>query len=525
MKNKFKILITFSLFVLLLSGCGRKETLNNVISDKTELSVYSIAEDKTKIVKNEIKVDKITNDEINTQLHNSGVLKDDINAEKVFKKNNDSKLLQINYSNNFVEYIKSLSKEDEYLTITCIANTYLEAYDYDQVVITNNGESFKSNNIDYSKYIKFNDDLKNPYLDKEKSETTKEENVKNEYLQVEKLFDTINENYTENDLLISPISTYGTLNILYSGSKGETKALLKKYIDDTDKIQKDYSTLVQNTDFDLSNALFYHKGGTDNKTCNSTFAKNVENYKTEIYSTNMNLQNTSLETFNKWVSGKTKNKITNFMTAVSNTTQLYPISINQFDILFNSYPVQSTFTTSDDQTLTKTFINLQGDKTIFDDDNITVVSSNINNNNYKLVCIMPNKTTKLSDINLSNIITKSEKTDKEIYIPIINNISNLKLQKSLSSDLNLIFTNNADFSNMFDNTTSSFGVSEIGQINLLTIDSQYKLATENVESIENTENSTENNINENSVIFNKSFYYLIIDNSTDEVIFIGEYTK
>lgn len=485
------LLLAMLLIITTLVGCGRKTEKVDIIKEGTTITFYAWSENKDAIEMKAEKVEMITNDNINKKIQEYSILPSNVNIQSVEKLDPEVKLLQIDYTSNFSQYISSLDQSEEYLTVTTIVNTFLDAYGYDKVKLTCNGEAFKTENRDYSEFIEFTKDLKNPYYVEEVVEEPEPEII-DEYAKMTTLFDAIDNTYEGTNLLISPISIFTELSILDDAAVNETKDLIDGYLGNQRDIKNNYESLLIDPNLKLYNAIFYHKGGTDSKEITVEFAKELEKYQTEIFNSNMNLRDTSLATVNNWVSAKTKNDIPKFLTTISKDTQLYLININKFDLKFNSSVYNLEFETDEDSTKLVKMIEFTGDKFYYETEAATGIGMDVNNARYKLVCIMPNNSrSKLSSINLTEFMETESTINKNCYIPIISINNTTKLNKPLSSlELAPIFTEKSDFSAMFDNVTKSFGVTEIAQINYFNFNSSYN-TDDSVNLVSNSENNNQ----------------------------------
>lgn len=585
MCKKYKILfLTTLLAILSLVGCARKDAKNDIIKEGTTINFYAWTENEDALEIKAERLETITNENINLKIQEYGILPSNVNIQSVTKVDEETKLLQIDYTANFSQYLSSLDASQEYLTVTTIVNTYLDAYAYNQVKLTCNNEPIKTSNKDYSEFVSFTNDLKNPHYVVE--EVVEEEpEIVDEYAKMTALFDTIDNTYEGSNLLISPISIQTELSILDDAAVNETKDILETYLEDQKSIKDSYASLLVDPNLKLYNAIFYHKGGTDSKEMTVEFGKELEKYQTEVFSSNMNLRDTSLATVNNWVAAKTKNDIPKFLTTIPNTTQLYLVNINKFDLKFNNPVYNLEFETDEDDTKLVKMMEFSGEKSYYETEAATGIGMDVNNARYKVICIMPNNARfDLSSINLTEFISTETIIDKNCYIPIISINNVAKLNKPLSTlELTPIFTEKADFSAMFDKVTNTFGVSEIAQINYFNFNSSYNTddslnlisdsETENIEatesndteikeevkvenkeeikepepseevvkeesvSVDNEEkiateedtNKLENNTElvdvANSYVLSQKFYYMIIDNKTESVIFLGKYSR
>lgn len=584
-KNSFIFLLCIT---MLLTGCGRKDLVNTVIKDGTEVNIYSWTENKKTFEIKKCTVEKITPTTITEQIQKLSILPTNVLLEKVFIEDKEIKTLNLYFSANLNQYLNSLDEEMEYLTVTAITNTFLKSYEYDNLLIFAGEESFTTEYRDFSKPLKIVEKMENPfYKEPEPEEEEKEPEIINEFLEVSTLFEIIQDTYKGN-AVFSPIATNGLLSMVADGASDETKTLITDYILDIDTFKENYKKIINNSDFKMNNVFIHHKGGSNVKECTKEFAKSLETYKAEILYCNMNLQKTALSTFNTWMANKTNNQIPQYLVGIPKNTQVYICNVNKLNIQTSNNVVEKDFIRLEN-TEKVNMLEFTNGLNFYSLDGNTGFSTTLNNNKFTLLCILPADNTKLPDINISKLLTTKTEITYPCYMPIIDELTNNKLSKPLIEyKFKDLFNENAKLDKMFNFPVEN-GITELGQINILNITSQFfvkpepeptptpEVSEENTdvsideesentdtdtdtttedtsdntegeivaaktgevtttETVENTsetetdistEQPTEelpnNNENSEEYVLNKPFYYLIIDNETNEVIFIGKY--
>lgn len=612
--KKIKFSFIFLLCItMLLTGCGRKDLLNTVIKDGTEVHIYSWTENKKTFELKKCTVEKITPTTINEQIQKLGILPTNVLLEKVFIEDKDTKTLSLYFSENFNQYVNSLDEEMEYLTVTAITNTFLKSYEYDNLLIFAGEESFVTKYRDFSKPLTIVSKMENPFYKEPEPEEEKEPEIINEFLEVSTLFEIIQNSYKGN-AVFSPIATNGLLSMVADGASDETKTLITDYLLDVDTFKKNYEAIIKDSDFKMNNVFIHHKGGANVKECTKEFAKLLETYRVEILYCNMNLQKTALSTFNTWMASKTNNEISQYLVGIPKNTQVYICNVNKLNVQTSNNVVKKEFNHLD-STETVDMLEFTNGLNFYALDETTAFSTTLNNNKFTLLCILPKDNVKLPEINISKLLTTKTEINYPCYMPIINEIANNKLSNPLIeykfADL---FNANAKLDKMFNFPVEN-GITELGQINMLNITSQFFVEIEPEtpetpevpettepseelpeENINNTDETSEETSDEESVeeeteeskeidknseetndsseddivaaktgdtegtstteeisvetsaeietptqeieiteelpdnsniseeyVLNKPFYYLIIDNETNEIIFIGKY--
>lgn len=67
----------------------------------------------------------------------------------------DSAILLIDLSSDFQDYVTSMGSSREYLTLGCLSNTFLTAYQADRIQLTIEGNPLETGHNEYSNYLEF----------------------------------------------------------------------------------------------------------------------------------------------------------------------------------------------------------------------------------------------------------------------------------------------------------------------------------------------------------------------------------
>lgn len=122
------------------------------------IKVYYSNSDASGFENEEVSIESLSSDEVLKALVGKGVLPVDVSllSFKEFEKDGD-KVLDIDFSEEFNTYIKTLGSSSEYYIVGSICNTFLDAYGCDKVHITVDGEIFATGHAEYPGYMgKFN---------------------------------------------------------------------------------------------------------------------------------------------------------------------------------------------------------------------------------------------------------------------------------------------------------------------------------------------------------------------------------
>lgn len=122
------------------------------------IKVYYSNSDASGFESEEVAIGSLSSNEVLKALVDKGVLPVDVSllSFKEFEKDNE-KLLELDFSDKFNTYIKTLGTSAEYYIVGSICNTFLDAYGSDKIHITVNGDVFTTGHAEYPGYMgKFN---------------------------------------------------------------------------------------------------------------------------------------------------------------------------------------------------------------------------------------------------------------------------------------------------------------------------------------------------------------------------------
>lgn len=122
------------------------------------IKVYYSNSDASGFESEEVAIGSLSSNEVLKALVDKGVLPVDVSllSFKEFEKDNE-KLLELDFSDKFITYIKTLGTSAEYYIVGSICNTFLDAYGSDKIHITVNGDVFTTGHAEYLGYMgKFN---------------------------------------------------------------------------------------------------------------------------------------------------------------------------------------------------------------------------------------------------------------------------------------------------------------------------------------------------------------------------------
>ena len=177
MKSKWKVFVTFVVAVLVMGGCAKKEQVkeeNSKIESEdmdSENSTDEAPEEKEDAVEKQVRiyfgnadasdfetenvlVQQISADEIWSQLIEKGVIPMDVTILSCKETEQEGKkALELDLSEKFSTYLNGQGSSGEYLTVGCICNTFLDAFDGESIRITVDGKKLETGHAEYPGYL------------------------------------------------------------------------------------------------------------------------------------------------------------------------------------------------------------------------------------------------------------------------------------------------------------------------------------------------------------------------------------
>jgi serpin B len=345
------------------------------------------------------------------------------------------------------------------------------------------------------------------------------------------------------NLFFSPLSTYLALMIPYEGARSDTKQEFDKvlHIDNPDllnDIEGFFSNLINWKDssnfLNISNAIWIQ----EKYKIESTYLTNIQKYKADMKSVDfMKRQEVALE-INNWVSKKTNNLIKNIVS---------PNDINEYTRLIISNAIYFIGKWADEfeRRLTKLddFYSISNDvvqtdfmnKTefikYFENDEFQFVSIPYKGHDKSFCIILPQKRyglteieNKLNEALLNNIFNNLEYPKVILSIPKFRLETNYSLIEPLKNlGMKTAFTANADFSGI--TTEEPLLINKINHKAYIEIDEE-KTEAAAVTTVELMAIQAIGPAPKPKIFkADHPFIFLILDNKTKGIIFMGRYVK
>ena len=118
------------------------------------ITVYYSNEDATAFDSEEIQMGSFSAENILNALVDKGVVTADVKILSLEVKETDGKdSIEIDFNNAFASYISSMGTSGEYYIMGGVCNTFLDAYECDQIKITVEGGTLETGHAEYPGYM------------------------------------------------------------------------------------------------------------------------------------------------------------------------------------------------------------------------------------------------------------------------------------------------------------------------------------------------------------------------------------
>lgn len=334
-----------------------------------------------------------------------------------------------------------------------------------------------------------------------------------------KLFDSIE---TTDNLMISPLSLNLALGMLANGAEGDTRLELEKYlcnsIDEYNQFSKDYESTDE---LKIANAAWVSDEFKDN--INDNYRQELkDNYNAKFESLNF-LDPESVNIINNWCSENTNNLIPEIISNLNPEQKMILTNALYFKAAW-----EEEFKESD--TFECEFTNLDGSKSIVDmmcseegiyyeNDYAIGFRKDYKDSKYSFIGILPKDEGefKLTDLDLESFFDSMSYGSVYIRLPKFKSETSLSLVSALQAlGLNDIFSADTQLTGLIDGT--SLYVDDILQKTYIDVNEKGTEAAA-VTAIVMKNTAYHEPIR---IFLDRPFAYMIIDNETDTILFLGK---
>lgn len=355
-----------------------------------------------------------------------------------------------------------------------------------------------------------------------------------------KVFDEIFKGEKTKNIFISPLSISFALSMTYNGADGKTKEGMEKALELSNlsivDLNKESNLLMRtliNADpavkLDIANSLWGKKGVQFNPTFISS---NQEFFKAEVTDLDFS-QKTSLDKINSWVSNNTQKRIEKIMDSIDPDTLLILINAiyfkgdwtNKFD---KELTKDMDFTLADDKKVKASMMSQNDDFKYYKGDNFQAVSLPYGNESISMYTFLPDKDSNLEELEkvladnekVKTVFSSFKKKKGQVVMPKFK----LEYEKKLNDVLKKLgmeeaFAESANFKKMFAKDTPAM-ISEVKHKTFVEVNETGTEAAA-VTSVGVVATSVMIPQEPFKMIMDRPFFYLIRDNTTGSILFMG----
>lgn len=347
-----------------------------------------------------------------------------------------------------------------------------------------------------------------------------------------------NEESTEKNIIISPLSASMALSMLLNGAKNETEnAILNTLGINTDvatnnQTCRDLMDFLPNVDptvtLGIANSIWYRSGFS---VLNSFLDVNQSNFDAQISALNFSDPNAK-NIINGWVENATNKKIKEIVDDISDEHVMFLINATYFNA-----PWKTTFDKSKTQNMAfqqanGTYIQVPMmfsdaiEMDYFNDSNIEMVGLPYGNGKYNFYAILPKTSSGLAQLEnnfttteWANWISNAQKLKNHgLYLPKFELDYEINMNKALENmGMGIAFSMSANFKGI--NETEQLTVSKVKQKTYL------KISEEGTEAAAATSVDIVVTSMPSAVVINRPFMFVISEKTTGAILFMGRIMK
>ncbi len=354
------------------------------------------------------------------------------------------------------------------------------------------------------------------------------------------LFRELNNQDESENIFISPLSIGMALAMTYNGADGQTKVQMGEVLgfenvgdSSLNLAYKGVYDALMNSDdkveISLANSIWYKQ----EYTVNVDFSDIVNNYYDAVINPINTSDPNSKDIINNWVEEKTNDKIKNLVKEVSPADVMFLVNA----IYFNS---DWTYIFNKDETTESDFIKENGitvkcqmmkvneiNILSYQDEDFSLIELPYSNKQYGMVIILPSVTKTVDEIislltvnELNNILEDTSKSKMTVYMPKFKVEYEIKLNDVLiAMGMSKAFDGSAEFPYLFEGISDGLYIDRVRHKSFIEVDEEGTEAAAATVVVIREFSALENNI-----WLNRPFIYLIRENNTGAILFMGKLT-
>ena len=129
---------------------GDEETEMEAVAQKKEVTIYKIDQESGELITEVKECEELNERIIWKYLVEAKVVPEDSEALSMVK---DGEQLQLDVNRSFGEWLRSFGTAGEQEIMSCVVNTYLDAYGAQSIKITEEGQILNSGHMSYEEYM------------------------------------------------------------------------------------------------------------------------------------------------------------------------------------------------------------------------------------------------------------------------------------------------------------------------------------------------------------------------------------
>ena len=353
------------------------------------------------------------------------------------------------------------------------------------------------------------------------------------------LFSKINEANPTDNFFISPFSVSAALAMTANGGVATTEEAIKKAIHlegmSDDEMNEAYKTLVEfllqvdpKVTIEIANSSWYKQ----QLTVKETFRNILNNYyDAEVLPADFSDPNT-VDLINNWIADKTHDKIKNMLDAIPDAAVMYLINAIYFKAEWryrfdeNETKPRPFYLANGSEIQTPTMYGEKIAVTRYRADKFQLVSLPYGNGQYNMSIVLPNQGESLNDVigNLNqqqfdDYLSNADSITTGIYLPKFKMEFKTLLNDVLSDmGMGIAFSDNADFSNLFDQSLA-LKISRVLHQTFLEVNEKgTEAAAATIVEIVVTSAGPDHSFIE----FNRPFAFFISEKHSNAILFAGK---
>lgn len=129
---------------------GDEDTEMEAVAQKKEVTIYKIDQESGELITEVKECEELNERIIWKYLVEAKVVPEDSEALSMVK---DGEQLQLDVNRSFGEWLRSFGTAGEQEIMSCVVNTYLDAYGVQSIKITEEGQTLNSGHMSYEEYM------------------------------------------------------------------------------------------------------------------------------------------------------------------------------------------------------------------------------------------------------------------------------------------------------------------------------------------------------------------------------------